>query len=813
MSNTKSSCLKEFNCKRGLDPNAEICDCISYLKKCALDTFAVSTVLTIASAWVDTKIIKDTANQIVCLIANIEGRSLPKTCSLDKILDVFINTKKDKMGKYITPILLWYLCKTIEVYNPENTRLYNEGIYISFGSNNIIKKNFGDNLDIALSKVFGRIIRALDNNEDGILTNLREFILRFPDAINILRQPYGDVEQSALEHALFCKNETMFKVLLYLQYGIDEKYIQESGYDSFQFVYDLCYDLYDPQLANSIESVSIFIESIFERHKRHEKNKLQSEQGNSDDEGTSTTMDTASEKSLDKESDKESDEEYDEEEVPPPLPNTPMPRSPPNLPVEKLADYPLMDNPVSSIPTSVNSNKRIFMVSHQGRIQCLLASIGILNNEKKIYKFKNCAILSLIFTKNDDETISLSCEMVHEGTLDKNENKDKVYYGRQSHKYVQKGYLYGKRPEIEIRDQPFPQFSTNITSEQLKTNFNLLPEDINVATSIYLMRHGQGFHNINRSKFKSYTDASLTAEGMNQAAIAGKAFFDKDAVSKDFSLIFVSDLKRTSQTAGVFVSTIKKLTLLRRNSRLLENTENLFDEVNRQFQNLLNTTDLSLQKTALYNRICTIATIVLPCSHEISLPKGATVKLRECDNEYRIIDSPNKISCNINKTNARQCEEIIINGQPLSVDTTNKIIAKLNWSFYDTFYDRRRRGSLTRGNGAYCENTNMIAMAFFYMNNDTKNENSVDFDYENLQLIKDYVKARKNTSLLRARLFSRKNMGKFLGQGGKKTRKYPNKKHKETYKRKQNKLRKTRHLRSNRNYTDEHSSSNTKRAS
>jgi len=447
------------------------------------------------------------------------------------------------------------------------------------------------------------------------------------------------------------------------------------------------------------------------------------------------------------------------------------------------------------------------MVSHQGRIQCLLASIGIIS-KKKICKFKNCAIISLQFKKIDDKTISLFCEMVYEGELDSEEDKPSVYYGTGSHEYSPRGFIYGKYKKWEKRsvsDEEFIKKTYAIDEKTLRANFNLLPKDIpdNEIITIYLMRHGQGTHNINRSYIKSYNDALLTQEGCQQAKKAAIHFFkgENSKNPKNFDIIFVSDLKRTSQTAGVFVSTINKLSTIGESkigeSKIDELTiDDEFIDFLIRAKTITGNGVLVVKEPdmELYKKVCTINVIVLPCSHEITLSKGTFVKLRECDNEYRLLDSPNKMSCFTEDS----CPDLEVNTDKDKQDKLHAIKVNIDWSFYDTFYDKKRRGSIRRGNGAYCENTNMISMALFYANNNTKDENSVDYNYENLNSIKHYIKGRKeDASLERGRFFSRKNMGEYIEpkKGGKKTRKYPNKKHKQTHKRKPkniHKIRKTR---------------------
>lgn len=424
--------------------------------------------------------------------------------------------------------------------------------------------------------------------------------------------------------------------------------------------------------------------------------------------------------------------------------------------------------------------RNILMVSHQGRMQCLLASLGLID-KAKIRKFKNCAIVSLKFEKQDS-TISIRCEMVYEGQTDPGEDKSYTYYGtKKQREYSPEGFLWGKYKRWEKRlkdDELFEQVQIDsINSNTLLTNFNLLPKDIEIPTTIYLMRHGQASHNIERDMLKSYTDAELTEEGIDQANTAAQNFVKPTSTFKNFDTIFVSDLKRTSQTAGVFVNKFNTL----------EHTQLNSDAPSPPTQ---------------------IDAVILPCSHEITLPKGTFVGLRECDNEYRLVDSPNELSRKCFDVNNGDCNTLNVKG-PVKNDG---IRIKRDWTLYDTFYANNRRGSLTRGNRVYCENTNMISMAFFFMNNNNNNKNK-DIEID-IGTMKTYIEERRDKSKSnffgRARVFSRSNRGTYLdaaipeqslaplSQGGRKTRKHLNKKHKQTYNRRQTNPRKTRNLRKNR---------------
>jgi len=227
---SKKQCLQQIETNFtgscvNLNENSNICLCISYLKKCVLDSTIIRGILNLfvkPASLVDT--VKQIANGIVDLIVYIENGDIPNEKTIDDILSVFIKTECTE-SSCKPSILLWYLCKTIEVYNKSNENLYAEGIRIS------IKKStsyFGDNIDIALSKVFEVITDALVDNKNGFLSKLKTYIdsVKVKTDIDYLILRYGIVEQTPLQHAFYCKNIKMMQIILYLQFGIDNQECQ-----------------------------------------------------------------------------------------------------------------------------------------------------------------------------------------------------------------------------------------------------------------------------------------------------------------------------------------------------------------------------------------------------------------------------------------------------------------------------------------------------------------------------------------------------------------------------------------------------------
>ena len=155
------------------------------------------------------------------------------------------------------------------------------------------------------------------------------------------------------------------------------------------------------------------------------------------------------------------------------------------------------------------------IVTHNGKLRCLLDKLGFSDNEKyniRKKKFMNCVILKLEVTSNQ-----MSIEMIDEGNLSRDDN-------------------YSLKPYFTSFD---------------KTLNHGLEEAENNKFIFYLIRHGDGYHNkakINGTNEK-IKDPSLTKIGEEQCIQAGKKL-SAHLVSQDpqVNFLFVSELVRTRQT-------------------------------------------------------------------------------------------------------------------------------------------------------------------------------------------------------------------------------------------------------------------------
>ena len=153
--------------------------------------------------------------------------------------------------------------------------------------------------------------------------------------------------------------------------------------------------------------------------------------------------------------------------------------------------------------------------THQARIRCLLTEIT--KNRISFKKFKNCCILEIKIESGPNKS---SVNLVYEGEGDDSEN------------------VYGKFNKIE--------FTYNCELYNNKYKF-------------YLIRHGEGIHNVYNiflKPFKSLLnrDTELTSRGKDQAERAGREL-NQILKNNDIEHIYISDLKRTFQTLELVLAT------------------------------------------------------------------------------------------------------------------------------------------------------------------------------------------------------------------------------------------------------------------
>ena len=202
--------------------------------------------------------------------------------------------------------------------------------------------------------------------------------------------------------------------------------------------------------------------------------------------------------------------------------------------------------PIPNVEVGANI---ILAATHNARLQCfinyLVYTLKSDTDKEQLLKmikgkkFMNCAVIKCVVKNN-----MMKLYMIFQGVLDESEKKDPTQY-----------WTY-----------KFNKVFSNILFD-INVNQNAIFE-------IFLIRHGQGFHNANKSKFDKtvafanrkilnneteYLDALLTDVGMEQAAQAATAI--KNHIGKnEVSQLVASRLQRTWQTIAkvAMVMEIKK---------------------------------------------------------------------------------------------------------------------------------------------------------------------------------------------------------------------------------------------------------------
>lgn len=248
--------------------------------------------------------------------------------------------------------------------------------------------------------------------------------------------------------------------------------------------------------------------------------------------------------------------------------------------------------------------------THQARIRCLIANFIA----GSVHRFQNGAVLKYTLSKNN-----ISVELVYSGEL--NEYKPKRKY------YVTNANI---DPEGKYIPVVFPTIS-NIP--------NNIYHDVGEWVYVfYLIRHGQGEHNVLKgfkkmlSSATGVKDTSLTEKGVLQARNTG-LFFSKSIHFFKTTFLFATDLQRTRQT--------------------LVNVLNAAESNGKQ----IHVSDI----------------IILPCAHELRYDESGF-----CDgiNKQNFGGNENKSTCK-DITDLTTC--------PNKLNTYD-----LDWSFYRDFYDGTR---------------------------------------------------------------------------------------------------------------------------
>lgn len=178
----------------------------------------------------------------------------------------------------------------------------------------------------------------------------------------------------------------------------------------------------------------------------------------------------------------------------------------------------------------------IFIGTHSKRLRCFVKQY--FHNKKLELKFKNCSILKISPVSFGKDEYYAKIEMIHDGYLDPNEFK------------------------LESNYYKIDEFN----KLGLKSYKLCIPDNAN----IYLIRHAQGYHNINSSIFdkiillfnpKHLIDPFLTEVGQHQAKLTGQIlnnYLINKGETEYKSLFCCSKLLRTRETLSTIMNQIKK---------------------------------------------------------------------------------------------------------------------------------------------------------------------------------------------------------------------------------------------------------------
>lgn len=267
--------------------------------------------------------------------------------------------------------------------------------------------------------------------------------------------------------------------------------------------------------------------------------------------------------------------------------------------------------------------------THQARIRCLIANLI----DGSVHRFQNGAVLK--YTVSKDE---ISVELVYSGELDENKPTRKYYVTNAN---IDAGGKY--TPVV---------FPTIIKFK------NVIYNNVGEWTYVfYLIRHGQGEHNILKGFKKTLSsatgvkDTSLTEKGIDQARNTG-LFFSTNTHFFKTTFLFASDLQRTRQT----------------------------------LVNVINAAEIGGK------RLHTSEIVILPCAHELNYEKSG-----DCDGSRGQMFTANE-----NKSICRDITDITT--CPNNLNTYN-----IDWSFYNDFYNGTR--SMSGPNKKRCRDTTILESA------------------------------------------------------------------------------------------------------
>ena len=353
------------------------------------------------------------------------------------------------------------------------------------------------------------------------------------------------------------------------------------------------------------------------------------------------------------------------------------------------------------------------IASHNTRIQCLINLIKTLEGDQ--IRFKNCCVIRI---EIDASKNVITVELVFSGVLG-NEEKDNIYKksyyvslkdlvvpvrtrdGSFEPEYTRKSKITGMKFWSRAPEEPKvskEQSLDFIITKSSMPNFDEVLENLKpfgsdenpLATGkhiFYIVRHGQALHNVKKPNI--YLDTSLTAEGQNQAKLAGEALYEiMKERNEPPDVLLVSDLKRTHQTLNTIID------------------------------NMIQKAEIDPTEYAKnIKRLREAPFVVLPCASELS----EAAKDGKCDLATAMTSKMDVFSGKYAPENFPSCTKNS-NGFEMVEECKKIHLHPLIWSYYLWFYGNEMRvkflGSRTKDAVIqHCRDTNMLANIFKYMKN------------------------------------------------------------------------------------------------
>ncbi len=324
------------------------------------------------------------------------------------------------------------------------------------------------------------------------------------------------------------------------------------------------------------------------------------------------------------------------------------------------------------------------LITHNARLRCFITKLFnnsnisndiIKKKQFKDYRWQNCCVLKLLLIPNSStfKKFNFELSLIYDGEIDSSENKH--------------GYQYwGNTKKSENSQTIFNLFEVlngsinliDLIDVNIKNIEHIDLKNINNEFTFYLVRHGQGIHNLyNKKTIFRKKDTSLTNTGKNQAINAGFVINNHLDNKSIIDYYFASDLLRTRQTFSNILKGIKANNLT--------------------FSKMPNIINL----------------LILPCSHE--LPFVTNGKCDSTKNISKIFSSENKMSCvKLNKYTYKNSKYTdCVNFNTKTSDNID-ISVNIDWSFYYDFYGTYRENK-TKFRKKQCRNTSMLEESIKYI--------------------------------------------------------------------------------------------------